>query len=546
MATAGIDRRRHTSSERRWAGLSLALLAVVVAPIAALALSVFAFDPELWRTQLGNRLGAQILGTITVMVGVGAVALGLGASLAWLVTAYRFPGSRLLTWLLALPLAMPGYILGYVMLAVFDFTGPVQQTWRSWFGQDAWFPEVRSMPGLILVLGLVLYPYVFLLARAALKDQAGAAYQTARSLGAGPTEAARRVVFPMLRPALAASLAIVMMETLTDFATVDYFGVDTVSVGVYKLLTAAGNREAANQLALTLFGFAILVIVAERIGRGKASFAQAGRDSAGFTPQKLSGFKGLLASAACVVLLMASIGAPVLQLIFWMIQETRIERATSVSSRFLDFAGNSLLLAALTASACLLIAVTLSNNARMNPSRVTRSAVRLATLGYSLPGTVVAIGVLMVLVAIDRLTDATPLPLIVTGSVLGIVYGCTVRYLGPGLHSVESGLTQVSTSVTDSARSLGLSRVATVRRVHVPLSTSSLLTAVVLVSVDTIKELPIILLLRPFGFDTLSIWVWNLSSESRFTQAALPAIVIVLTAAVPVVYLSRRLERSTG
>ena len=479
------------------------------------------------------------------MFGVGFLALLVGSSLAWLVTAYRFPGSKLFSWLLAVPLAMPGYILGFVTLATFGFTGPVQQTWRGWFGQDAWFPEIRSTPGLIIVLALVLYPYVFLLTRAALRDQAGAAYFAARSLGARPIEAATRVVLPMLRPAIAASLAIVMMETLTDFATVEAFGVDTVSVGVYNLLVSRGDREAANQLSLAVFAFAMFVIFLERTLRGRATFSKAGSDTETFGSRRLTGIQAVGATGACLAVLTVAFAAPVAQLVSWIRDESRIGRGTPLTERFVEFASNSLLLATSTALICVVVALMLSNTARLNPGPLARLSIRAATIGYALPGSIIAIGVLMVLVAVDR-TGILPRSMLLTGSVASLVYGCSVRYLGPGLHTIESGLTQVGSNLTDSARSLGARPAAIARRVHLPLSRSSILTAVVLVSVDTIKELPIVLLLRPFGFDTLSIWVWNLSSESRFTQAALPALVIVSLATIPVVLLSRRLARPTN
>ncbi len=542
VTTSTVRTVRDWSSQRGWTSLSLLTLILVIAPVLALFVTALSPDFDLWRQQIASRLPAQLFGTVAVMFGVGTLALLIGSSLAWLVTAYRFPGSTLFSWLLAVPLAMPGYILGFVTLAVFGFTGPVQQTWRSWFGQDAWFPEVRSTLGVIVVLGLVLYPYVFLLTRAALKDQAGAAYHAARSLGVRPIEAARRVVFPMLRPALAASLAIVMMETLTDFATVEAFGVDTVSVGVYKLLVARGDREAANQLSLAVFAFAMFVIFAERMLRGRASFSKAGSDTEGFTPRQLSGLKAYGATGACLAVLTIAFAAPVAQLLAWMRAESQIDRGTPLTERFVEFASNSMLLAASTATVCVIVSVLLTNTARLSPGPIARLAVRAATIGYSLPGSIIAIGVLMVLVAVDR-TGLLPQSLLLTGSVASLIYGCSVRYLGPGLTTIESGLTQVGSNLTDSARSLGAGPLAIARRVHLPLSKSSVLTAVVLVSVDTIKELPIVLLLRPFGFDTLSVWVWNLSSESRFTQAALPALVIVLLAALPVILLSRRLVR---
>ena len=239
VTETGSDRVETTAADRAsrrgWPGGALVLAALVVVPIGFLAIGILDPETEVWRQQWDTRLPGQLVDTAVLLVGVSFGALFLGTSLAWLVSAYRFPGSKAFGWLLVAPLAMPSYVLGFVTMSVFGFTGPVQNQWRDWFGRDAWFPEVESMGGAIVVFTLVLYPYVFLLARAALADQAGSAYNVARSLGAGPLEAARRVVIPMLRPALAAGVAVVMMETITDFATVQYFGVDTVTVGVFRI-----------------------------------------------------------------------------------------------------------------------------------------------------------------------------------------------------------------------------------------------------------------------------------------------------------------------
>ncbi|MCB0993142.1 MAG: iron ABC transporter permease, partial [Acidimicrobiales bacterium] len=243
-----------------WPSLSWVAALLVVAPVAFLATSILDPSGDVWRQQWDTRLPGQIRDTIVLLVGVSLGTLVLGVSLAWLTAAYRFPGSKLFGWLLIAPLAMPSYVLGFVTLSVVGFTGPIQGWWRDTFGADAWFPDVRSMPGAIIVFSLVLYPYVYLLSRAALNDQAGSSYEAARSLGAGPIEAARRVVLPQLRPAIAAGTAVVMMETLTDFATVQYFDIDTVSVGVFRIWRGTFDRDAASELATLVLAFALLII----------------------------------------------------------------------------------------------------------------------------------------------------------------------------------------------------------------------------------------------------------------------------------------------
>lgn len=548
---AGDDARVHRSAGDRlsafgWPAVSLVVAALVVVPIAFLSTSILRPSGDVWRQQWETRLPSQLVETAVLLVGVGIGSLVLGCGLAWLVSAYRFPGSRTFGWLLVAPLAMPSYVLGFVTLSVVGFTGPIQGWWRDTFGQDAWFPEVRSMGGAIVVFTLVLYPYVFLLARAALADQAGSAYDVARSLGAGPLEAARRVMLPLLRPAIAAGVGVVMMETLTDFATVQYFGVDTVSVGVFRIWRGTFDRDAASEFATLVLVVALMIIGLERVLRGRARFGQAGGEAAGLGPRPLTGVRALGATGLCLTVLGLAFGAPTAQLVVWAIEEATGPRGTPLVDRFVEYLWHSVLLAAITAAVCAVLALVVTNAARFSSGRATAVAARLTAIGYAVPGPVVAIGVILAVVALDDGLDAIGLGLpgvVATGSLLGLVYAYCVRFLAPGLNAVEAGLVQVSDEMTASARSLGMRPHQVVRRIHLPLARTSVVTATVLVAIDALKELPIVLLLRPFGFDTLSVWTYNLASESRFEQAALPAIAIIVVAIVPVALLSRQLSR---
>ncbi len=541
--------RRAGGRSWRWAAFAVVAAVLVVVPIAMLASSVLSPSTEVWQQQWRTRLPGEIVSTLVLVVGVVTCSVVLGAGLAWLVAAHRFPGRRFLGWALVLPLAVPGYILGFVTTSVFGVAGPVQERWRDWFGSDAWFPEVRSMPVAIVTLSLTLYPYVYLLARAALRDQTADAYFVARTLGASSGEAARRVVFPMLRPAIAAGAAVVVMETLTDFATVQYFGVDTLSVGVFRIWRGSYDRDAAAELATLVLVFALLAIGLERILRGRARFAAAGGEGAGLPLRVLAGWRAAAATSLGVVVVLAAFGAPTAQLLAWAIREQGGDRGTPLLERYLEFLGNSLLLTVVTVAICLVVAVVVTNAGRFANPRIVGPANRLASVGYAVPGPVVAMGVILALVALDDLLGGIGLGLpgsVATGSFIALVYAYGVRFMGPGLNTVESGLAQVSEDVTASARSLGSRPLAVAGRIHVPLSTASILAAAVLVGVDALKELPIALLLRPIGFDTLPVWVYNLASESRFEQAALPALSIIAVALVPVALLSRRLDLRPG
>jgi iron(III) transport system permease protein len=511
-----------------------------------LGVSVARPNTDVWRHQWRTRLPGEIVDTALLLGGVAVVTIVLGGGLAWLVSAYRFPGSRVLGWMLVLPLAMPSYILGYLTLAIVGFTGPIQSTWRDVFGRDAWFPDVQSVGGAVVAFSLVLYPYVYLMTRAALRDQASGAYFAARTLGASPSEAARRVVLPLVRPAVAGGAAVVLMETLTDFATVQYFGVNTVSVSVFRIWRGTYDRDAAAEIATLLLAFALLVIAAERVARGRAKFGEAGGRGAGLEPQRLQGWRAAAATGVCLAVTVAAFWGPVAQLVWWAVREQTSERGTPLADQLGTYVRNSAELAALTVLVTVSVAVLLANAQRFGRRRLTGVATRLSAVGYAVPGPVLAIGVVLALVALDARLELIGLELpglVATGSLLTLVYAYAVRFLAPALGSVESGFGQIPDEMTASARSLGASPRRTAWAVHAPLARASIASAVVLVAVDALKELPIVLLLRPFGFDTLPVWVYNLASESRYEQAALPSLAIIAVAFVPVVLLSRHLER---
>ena len=538
--------RRHWLGRPGWASLALVSAALVVIPVAMLVTGILKPDTQMWRDQWDTRLPNQIVATSVLLIGVVTVSTMLGVALAWLVSAYSFPGRRVLGWALVLPLAMPGYILGFVTLSVFGVAGPIQTWWRDQFGRDAWFPEIRSMPFAILTLSLTLYPYVYLMARAALRDQAASAQLVARTLGASRAEATRRVVLPLLRPAIAAGAAVVAMETLTDFGTVQYFNVETVTVGLFRIWRGSYDRDAASEIASLVLLFALLAIGAERVLRGRARYGESGGQGAGVEPRRLGGFKAAGATLAAGSVVIVAFIAPVLQLIKWAIDEQTGPRGTPMVREYEGFLRNSLVLATTTTVVCVIVAALITNARRFGNQRLVGSANRLSAVGYAVPGPVVGMGVVVALVALDDRLESIGLNLpgaIATGSFLALAYAYAVRFLAPATASVEAGLGQVSDEMTASARTLGASPMRVLGRIHLPLSRASLLTAALLVGVDALKELPLAYLLRPVGFDTLPVWVYNLASESRFQQAALPALTIIAVATVPVLVLSRQLDR---
>lgn len=503
-------------------------------PVALVGVGSLTPSGDAWDQLWSGPLPGMLATTAVLLAAVAAGTLVLGAGLAWLVTAYDFPGVRLFSWALVLPLAMPAYILGFVFLGMFDFPGPVQTTLRAVFGPDVWFPDVRSVGGAAMVLSIALYPYVFVLARSALRQQVPASFETARMLGDGRIRAARRVVLPLVRPALAAGVAVVTMETLTDFATVQYFNVDTVSVGIYQVWRGMFDRDVAVELAGLVLLVALAVIGAERVLRGGVRFHQRGvaRD---FERGVLHGRRALAAAGVCGLVLVMAVLAPVTQLIVWAVDS---DVRPSVA-RVVETLGNSLGIALAAGAACVVIGVVLAGGARISRSPLALRARHLATVGYAVPGPVVAIGVLVMVGAANDLLPGGAL-LTVLLAMAGLVYAYVVRFAGVAYGSLDASLESITPSVVDAAQTLGSGPARTLRRIHLPMARAGAMAALVLVMVDVLKELPIMLLIRPFGFTTAAVWVWEQAAESRWEAAAVPALLIVAVAVVPVVLYLRQ------
>jgi len=529
-------------SRHGWDAAVVGIAVLVVLPVALVAVSILTPSTDVWAFLWRTELPSMLLTTVALLVAVVCCTLVLGTGLAWLVGRYRFPGQRWFSWLLVLPLAVPAYVLGFVYLGLLDHPGPVQSAMRGWFGDDAWFPEVRSFPMAVLVLSLASYPYVYLLARAAVSEQTAGTYEAARVLGQGPLQAAVRVVLPLARPSLAAGAALVAMETLTDFATIQYFNVRTVSVAVYQVWNGMYDRVAATEVASLVLLFAVAVIGFERAARGRSRFSQQG-GARGIEPVQLTGRRAWAATAVCAAVVGLGFAGPVLQLCAWAVTAATRDDGYSVGPSYAGYLVNSVLIAGVAAVVCAAIAVLLASATRLGEGGTgARRLARLTTVGYAVPGPVVAIGVLAILAVADSALDALGSSLgglLVTGTVAGLVYAYVVRFLALAYNSVDASLDKVSPSLTSAALTLGSMPSGVVRRVHLPLMRSGVGVALVLVAVEALKELPIVLMLRPFGFETLAIWVYQLASESRWELAALPALTIVVVAVLPVTLLVR-------
>jgi iron(III) transport system permease protein len=492
-----------------WAAIT-AVAAAMAAPVAVVAWSLTDPDTAIWQQLWRTRLPGMLRDTVTLSVAVLAGTLVLGTALAWLVTAYEFRGRRVLGWLLVTPLAVPGYVLGFV--------------WLDTLADPLGARGVRSIWVCAAVLTLTLYPYVYLFARAAFRDQTQAAVAAARSLGASRRRTFWRVVLPAARPSLAAGAALVAMEVLTDIGTVRLFNVSTVADGVLRVWFGSGDRDAATELAMVLVVAAVGLIALERGLRGGARYTQLGARRGPHT-RPLRGAGAVAALAGVTIVLGAAVLMPVARLIGWATEAYRDGTTQTVAGGLGHHLANTLQVAALATVACVGLGTGLALAARRR-GRAGAALARVASLGYAVPGPVVAIGVVVTLAAL-----------------VGLVYGLAVRFLAVGYQGVDAGLAAVPAHAVDSARTLGARPWRVALRVELPQARAALLAAAALVAVDTVKELPITLLLRPFGTDTLSVWVWQATSESLWVQAALPSLAIVAVGMVPVAALLWALER---
>ncbi len=500
---------------------------------------------DVWQHLWQTRLGEMLVHTVVLTVGVGVGTLVLGTSLAWLVIFHRFPGRRVFEWMLILPMAVPSYVMAFITLSIFTFTGPIQTALRGYFGPDIWFPDIRSAPGVITVMTLVLYPYVYLLARAAFLDQGAALIDAARALGHSRRSAFLRVVLPLARPSLVAGSALVLMETIADIGAVSVLGYPTLTTGVYRVWIGLQDKQAAMQLASVLLLFAIALLVLERSLRSGARYFQAGGRSRRIEQLHLKGWRGWSAAGFCLAVVAVAFGIPFVQLLLWTVSQVS---EGALDFRYLEFARNSLFLAGVTAALAVFIGLMLAYGGRLYPR--TRSTIEFSAMGYAIPGAVVGVGIAATIAAAQGALNSVLVVLgfaggfLLFGSVAALIYAYLVRFMAVAYRPVEAGLGKVTPNMDMAARSLGASPTRTLRRIHAPLMRASILTGVVLVFVDVMKELPATLFLRPLGYDTLATRVWQFTNEALWEEAALPALTIVLAGIIPVAILIRESRRA--
>lgn len=532
--------------------LAVALTTAVVAtPLAVVVGHVGADSGGLWQHLASTVLPTYVHNTLWLAIGVAVLSCLLGVSSAWAVTLCRFPGRDIFRWALLLPLAIPTYLGAYAYSDLLQFSGPVQTWLRTtfeWSQGDYWFPQVRSLEGVVVILALGLFPYVYLATRTAFLEQSVCVLEVGRTLGLGPWQSFFRIALPLARPSIFAGLSLVLMETLAEFGAVQYCAVDTFATGIYRTFTLP-NRfalTAAAQLSACLLLAIAVLIAAESLARRSARFHHTTTRYRDLPSWRLSGWRAALAFASCALPVLLGFVVPLLL----FAAKTLRGGDTKAGSAFLEMGRNSFVLGALAAFLAVVLAVGIAFARRLQPTPLHRLMARIAGIGYAIPGAVIAIGVLIPVTwadhAIRRLGGvfSSGSGLLLSGTVLAVIYGYQTRFLAVSLNFVQAGLSRLRPSLDDAARTLGVGPWGMLRRVHLPMLRGTVLAAGLLVFVDVVKELPATLILRPFGFDTLAVRVYQLASDERLDEASTGALAIILIGLLPVIVLSRMLDRS--
>jgi iron(III) transport system permease protein len=545
---------RRTAGGGFWLFGSLALVLMVLAPIAGLITFAARGSGELWPHLARFVLPQALADTAMLLGGVGVIVASVGVGAAWLVSGFRFPGRGLLGWALLLPLAVPSYIVAYAYLDVLHPVGPVQTALRNLLGitrpRDLWFPEVRSMGGAIVLLGFVLYPYVYLPARALFLMQSASVLEAARTLGRGPAEVFFKVALPLARPAIAVGTSLALMEALNDIGASSFLGVRTLTVSIYTTWTTRSSVEGAAQIALFMLAFVFALILLERWARRRQRYVTRAHRRQPASPVQLTGFRAAAASLLCLMPILIGFVVPTA----YLVRQAGVRIAAfGMPPGLWTLTANSLLAALAATTLALLAGLILAYTARLSRSPAAPLIVRLASVGYAIPGAVLAVGMLIPLTRFDNLVAnfardsfGLSIGLVLTGSGGALVAAYAIRFLAISAGSTEAGLAKISPSLDMAARSLGSGTLGTVGRVHLPMLAPALSAAALLVFVDCMKELPLTLLLRPFNFDTLATYVYGEAARGTYEDGSVAALIIVLVGLVPLVLLARTSFRESG
>ncbi|HMB41305.1 MAG TPA: iron ABC transporter permease [Balneolaceae bacterium] len=534
-----------------WTFATLVIAILVGIPVLTVAANIFVPSGDVWQHLTATVLDDYIMNSFWLMIGVGTGVFVIGVGTAWLVTMCKFPGSKIYEWILILPMAVPAYLMAYSYTDFFTYTGPAQALLRDitgWGLGDYWFPDIRSLQGAILMMSFVFYPYVYMLTRAAFLEQSSSLLEAGRSLGASPLKTFFKIALPLARPSIAAGMALSLMETLNDFGTVDYFGVQTFTTGIYRTWFGLGERAAAAQLAGFLLIFILFLILLERWSRSRMKM-----DARGTGRYKrlkifeLKGWKAWASTLFCFIPVFIGFLLPTAILIGMMLSNLDV----ALDSRFITFSLNTVIVAVIAGITALALAIIMAYGVRLNPSWTTKTATRIGSLGYAIPGSVIAVGILIPFGWTDNILDSWlrstfgfSSGLLLSGTIFALIFAYVVRFLAVAFNTVEASLAKITPSMDEAAEGLGYSFSKTLKKIHIPMMSGSLFTAIMLVIVDVIKELPATLIVRPFNFDTLAVQVYRLASDERLAESSGAALAIILVGLIPVFILSKSITKT--
>lgn len=529
-----------------WRLIPFLVAALVFAPVVVVFSSFFMPADEVWQHLVETTLPSLLINTFWLSFGVIAGTSLLGVSLAWFTAVYEFPGSRFFSWALLLPLAIPAYVTAFVVLGLFDYTGPVQTSLRSWLGSElTWFPDLYGRGGVIIVMTLAFYPYVYLMARNAFLTQGKRLLEAAQSLGLSRQQGFFKVALPMARPWIVGGIMLTLMETLADFGTVAIFNYDTFTTAIYKAWFGMFSLPAASQLASLLIVIVFVLIIIEQQFRLRMRFAEMKRSSRA-SGILLSGWKAKAISCFAASVLFFAFVLPIIQLGIWAANSL----LQSFDQRYLEFLLHSVLLSAMATVITCFIAILLVYAVRLYSDFFTLIAVRIATIGYALPGAVLAVGIFIPLAWLDnQLSEWLSMlfqietGLLIQGTLGVMLIAYMTRFLAVGHYPIDSAMQRITRNIDEAAMGFGLSGWAVLRSIHLPMLKTGIFTAATLVFVDVMKEMPITLMTRPFGWDTLAVRIFALTSEGEWEQAALPSVTLVLAGLVPIILLMRQTDK---
>jgi len=538
-------------SSKYWIISSVLIALLVSVPIISVLINVFVPAGEIWSHLAGTVLDDYIINSLILMVGVGTGTIIIGVSTAWIVTMCNFPGRKIFEWALLLPLALPAYLLAYILTDFLDVSGYLQNTIRDVFAisyGDYWFPEIRSRGGAILVMSLAFYPYVYLLSRASFLEQSTSLLEAGKSLGASSLTSFFRIALPLARPGIIAGLSLVLMETLNDFGTVQYFGVQTFTTGIYRTWFGLGERIAASQLAAFLMGFIVIAILLERWSRSKKNIGQESTSRyKKINRFSLSPLLKMLSILTCALPIVLGFILPVTLITLMFLNNLD----SALGARFFTFAFNTISVALITGFLAIALGLLMAYAKRLSPSPVVSVSNRVASSGYAIPGSVIAVGVLIPFGLFDNALDGwmqetlgISTGLLLSGTMFAMIFAYLVRFMAVSFSTIEASLGKITQNMDEAARGMGYRFSSILKKIHIPMMSGSLLTALLLVVVDVMKELPATLIVRPFNFDTLAVQVYRLASDERLAESSGAALAIIIAGIVPVLILSRTISKS--